>query len=195
MVFRDRSFYALEVFVGPGGSREAWMFISSKIDEVKTALQYGLDSFDGVYMTVWYGRCINLMVYQQGKKEQEINLLPYITFQIPEFPLISFDVSGHIRGIDFPDRQKYGDKTADFKIETDDFVDLVLSDDFEFGFYVDWQSVPFQPLRGQLAAPGEDVMVEANYIRSIRTLPYGYSYDEDGIPRAPGFEWETEYID
>jgi hypothetical protein len=90
MVINDRSFYVLDVCVRPGGSREAWVFVSSQIEEIKTALHYALDVPDAIYLTVWYGREIFLRTYQNGHQTQKINLLPFITVKISGFPLIFF---------------------------------------------------------------------------------------------------------
>ncbi len=191
LVYRDHSFYTLEVFVGPAGARESMIFISSQIDEIKTALHYSMDYPDAIYLTIWYGRQIYLTVYQHGTKTQVINLLPHLTIQIPAFPEISFDADGNLQGIYFSDLLNKGDPEAAFQIDTDDFIDLVTADNFKFSFFIDWASIPYPTLEGTLAMPGEKVVVETCNTREILPLPYGCTEFEDGATKAD-FDWETD---
>jgi hypothetical protein len=191
LVYQDRSFYALEVFVRPGGARESMVFVSSKIDDIKTALHYSLDYPDAIYLTVWYGREILLSVYQNGSRVQMINLLPYLTIQIPGFPLISFDFDGNIKGLFFSDALDKGDRESGFEVDTDDFIDLVTSDDFEFHFEVDWSSVPYPNLDGTLAMPGERVRIETSDTHENLPVAYGFTEFEDG-PAKTDFDWEVD---
>jgi hypothetical protein len=192
MRYQDRSFYLLEVFVRPGGAREAMVFVSSKIDEIQTALYYSLDYPDAIYLTVWYGRDISLATYQEGIRTGYISLLPYITIHIPGLPAIWFDEQNSLRGISFSDRLVKRDPEAELEMDSEDFIELVLSDAFDFRFTVDWEAVPTEALSGMLAMPGQAVQIETSYTGETLFVPYGYSEFEDGLSSLPGFDWETD---
>jgi hypothetical protein len=78
-----KSFYTLELFILPGGSRKAHLYAFGSIAEVQRALKVEFSHAFELYTLLVYGEDVYLSIYQGGEMVNQINLLPYITVNIP----------------------------------------------------------------------------------------------------------------
>jgi hypothetical protein len=86
-----KSFYTLELFIGPGGGRKATTYVLGSLTEIKQAIEVEFSIASEIHFLICYGEDVWLSTYHHGKMVNEINLLPYITVEIPGDGVFSID--------------------------------------------------------------------------------------------------------
>lgn len=86
-----KSFYALELFISPGGGRKATTYVLGSLAEIQQAIVVEFSRSFDLYLLLIYGEAIWLSTYQHGQMVSELNLLPYITVEIPDVGTFSID--------------------------------------------------------------------------------------------------------
>ncbi|MFI9580353.1 hypothetical protein ACIHCQ_00515 [Streptomyces sp. NPDC052236] len=144
----ELSFYDLAFGVSPGGARMDAHFIRGTLDEVKADLAGELAEEINLYLLCWYGAELTLDVYQHGKREQSIDLHPFITIAIDGYPDITFKGPGEPVGYDF-------DEAADGGTLSDRMFMGSLGDAVRVT--VDWSRIEVPPLIGEVAGWDDEV--------------------------------------
>ena len=189
-----KSYYVLEMFVGPGGSRQAISFISGESGEIQAAFDGMMRNCFNLYHLVFYGQDIFLSAYQEGEKKQTVDLLPHIQVEFKAITidkkerdvLIRFNGSHEARAYD-----KQGN-ALDTKIDWDDpeweevsgncFGDeLVYGKDFLYTSGFEFTK-DIYPLTGDLLSKGDDARVEyhSHYMNDNEIGRYGVDEIELG---------------
>lgn len=187
----DASFYVLELSVQPGGSREWTMFVSNNVEDIKSALDESLGA-GGAYMTLWYGREIWLRTYIDGEKKPDINLLPFITYQVDGYPPIGFEENGKTTGVS---QERIRSELTDVLIEavTDEETPAGIS------YSVNWMLIDPPPLTGNILRPGERTQDEGGEIigYGINDLENGFftSYETENAESEETITWEDEWYE
>ncbi|HEY1011248.1 MAG TPA: hypothetical protein VGE07_01005 [Herpetosiphonaceae bacterium] len=164
-----KSFYALEMFVEPGGVRECLVFVVASLDVAKRVLDAALHRPFDAYLWACYGRSAWLSAYRRGRLVQEINLLPFIKLVIEDSAPFGFDENGAPRGSNgpLPDlgalREELWDGSA------------------RVGGWVDWDRLAVEPLRGPAAVPGDSVTIRSHYVGGEEDVRYGVTETESGL--------------
>ena len=138
------------------------------------------------------GEEINLRTYQEGVETQKIDLLPYIRINLPGFPSVWFDKEAEGRGFKFSDKEDApGDAQNDTTIaDFEAYLAATPEEDWEAEAVVDWQAVPVQPLRGDLAQMGDLLSVYSGYVSGAEPVGYGRNETEQGEHDDESIDWE-----
>jgi hypothetical protein len=186
-----KSFYALEIFVQPGGARESLVFVFDNLEDIKRALAKCLTCHSDIYLMTWYGRDINLLVYQEGKEVQKLNLLPYIRISIEGYPEIWYDSDGNLQGVRFSDRSysKAHTENDSLEVDAEQFIDNL--DALDFTCTVNWDAIHVQPLQGELVKRGDRVIIFSDYIKGKERVRYGLNETEQGL-HVENIDWEDD---
>ena len=89
-------FYILELSVKPGGSRKHVMHVHTSLTTIYRVLQQ--DLIEDASLAIWYGEEIILHRCLNYKVIESIDLHPYITYYVGEFPPIKFDDDNDVIG-------------------------------------------------------------------------------------------------
>jgi len=171
MVHEVSSFYALEVFIAPGGSRKADCYVFDNLEDVARALEADLSKSSNVYLVVVQGESIRLTAYEDGAPVKQINMLPYITIDVPGYPTIAFDRHGELLGFDMEADVEVGDEDED-EIST---MRLFTYKAGHIAVRIDWEAAAIPALKGARIAPGEEVELRSDFLRGTATVRYGYN--------------------
>lgn len=83
-----RSFYTLELFVQPGGSRMSWLFIVNNITTIKEVLTHYFEQ-DSIHLSLYhllsYGTSIIVQHYENGNRIRTIDIVPLIQVSFAGF--------------------------------------------------------------------------------------------------------------
>lgn len=195
-MYAKKSFYVLEMFVWPGGARKSEIHVHNNLAAIQQALVADLSYGGNVYLLTAYGEQINLRTYQEGVETQKINLLPYIRVEMQGFPDAWFDQEGTLRGVKFSDRDYetgYAENDA-VEVDSETFIEASAEDDWETRATVDWQAVPVQPLRGNLAQKGDPLEVYSDYTKCEESVGCGRNETEQGEHEDENIDWEQADI-
>lgn len=83
----NSSFYILELYLAPGGSRQSVLAVSGGLSDVEAAFTSRMAQDDTPFNLAWYGQGCWLSAYEAGERIKTVNLLPYILLTFPEFAL------------------------------------------------------------------------------------------------------------
>ncbi|MGC0422704.1 hypothetical protein [Embleya sp. AB8] len=150
-----KSFYDVRFGVSPGGARKDAHHICGSLDEAVAALASEFDDSLNVWLVFDYGHGADLAldVYQRGERERSIDLHPFVTIRIDGYPDITFlgsgEPTGHAVGADDAERVRA------------ELSDGLFEGRFEgrFQVTVDWDAALVPPLVGEIAEPGDHVML------------------------------------
>jgi hypothetical protein len=187
----DKSFYALEIFVQPGGARESLVFVFDNLEDIQRALAKCLSHHLDIYLMTWYGRDVNLLVYQEGKEVQKLNLLPYIHITIEGYPEIGYDENGNLQGLKFSNQsyRKGYDDSESFEVDGKKFIDNL--DALSFTSTINWNAIPVQALQGDLVKKGDKVTIFSNYMEAEELVGYGLNETEYGLHKE-NIDWDDD---
>ncbi len=88
------SFYVLELSVAPGGARKHDEYLYNNLEDIERALRKDLTDSSQTELALTHGETIKLRVYNHNRLTRAIDLLPYLTIQVPGFPLLGFHSDG-----------------------------------------------------------------------------------------------------
>lgn len=91
-----KSFYTLEMYIQPGGGRQALLLVTDSIAEIKRSLELALSDNFQLYILLDYSEDIWLCAYQQCRMVCEIDLLPYLTVEIENYGTFTIDESQQV---------------------------------------------------------------------------------------------------
>lgn len=156
----NKSFYALEMSVDPGGARMWDVHVQDDLEEIRPILDGALTTSNFLYLLAWYGTRIELLTFHAGKEVQRVNLLPHIRVRVEGYPEIWFDANGERHGVKFKDQNHRRDyaELPDPEIEYKPFMEAV--DANKFTAVMDWNAVSILPLQGERAQMGDRLMVD-----------------------------------
>jgi hypothetical protein len=144
-----KSFYTLEMYIRPGGGRQALLFIANSIAEIQSALQMALADNFQLYLLLRYGEDIRICAYQTGELVRHINLLPYIIVEMKEYGTFTIDEHQAV--------------TPDFSEELGEILlegDLQLS---KIQVIINWSKLEIPTLVEPLLLPGEPTLYYDHY--------------------------------
>jgi hypothetical protein len=189
-----KSYYVLEMFVGPGGSREALVFISGEREEIKRVLRAMMGSAMNLYHLVFYGQDVRLSTYQDGEQISSLDLLPKITVCFKGISLedqrrdarVRFDPDGSPHGIDAKGKRTKEEiswDSPDWSAVSDRCFggELVEGEDFEVIVDLDLDR-ELPALSGDLLRRGDDdeVRYHSHYYQRLGSGTYGAQDEEQG---------------
>ncbi|GCE15399.1 hypothetical protein [Tengunoibacter tsumagoiensis] len=184
-----RSFYLLELWVGPGGARKADYYLFNTREEIKQALADDLSQQRlGPYLVLWYGEIINLFVYSEGKSVWKKDLHPYITFHLPGYPPLQGTADGCILDVSnsglLPSAQTRQDSQR--RLFRDELIDILWpteqvgsGQESAVRVEIDWAAIDIPALEGPCLQPGEVVTCGQSYTNEEEQFEYGYNTLED----------------
>lgn len=184
-----KSFYALEIFVQPGGARKAEVHVFDNLERIQQTLDDELSLAINIYLLAWYGEDIFLLTYRDGAEVQKIPMLPRIRLKIKGYPEIWFDETNQMRGIKFKGldyRQGWAENESRV-VNDETFIDKMIEDKLKFSATVDWDAVNVEPFAGEAAKPGDHLIVFSNYTKEKIKVGYGFNELETG-------EYEDETV-
>jgi len=129
----NNEYYVLELSVDPGGASKNDLYLLYSLVDVWTTLQTELTKHAG--LAIWYGEDILLYRCLNSRVIEKIDLHPFITFYIGDFPPIKFDkenkVIGYKKKVFYsPTKKLINDEVAiDFNLKTIDEVYRYLNYD------------------------------------------------------------------
>jgi len=121
-------YYVLELSVDPGGARKNDFYLLSTLQAVWNVLQEELTRNAG--LAVWYGEDILLYRCVNNKSTEVIDLHPFITFYIGDFPPIKFGKNNKVKG--------YTKDNSDSDNSDSDPIDFTLKDIDEVYRYLNY---------------------------------------------------------
>jgi hypothetical protein len=152
-----KSFYTLELFIGAGAGRKATTYVFGSLVEIKQALEVEFSRASEIYLLICYGEDVWLSTYHQGKLVNEINLLPYITVDIPDEGVFSID-----------ENQQVSPQVAE---DDDDFHDddglpmrLFTDEVEEYTVIIDWSKLAIPDLISPILQPEDVVLANDRYM-------------------------------
>lgn len=87
-----KSYYALNFAADLGGAYKNVCFFSSSFEEIQMALVQHL--VEDLYTQVWHGQYVSLEATHIGEKQPQIDLLPHLQINIPDYGCLFFDAQG-----------------------------------------------------------------------------------------------------
>jgi hypothetical protein len=144
-----KSFYTLEMYISPGGARQALLFIANSIEEIKGALQSALSDNFQLHLLLAYGEDVRLCAHQKCQIVCDINLLPYLAIKIKGYGTFTID--------------EFQKVTPSFPEE---LTDLLLNNDtenLEITVFVDWSNLKIPVLEQPLLMPGAATILKEHY--------------------------------
>lgn len=175
-----RSFYALEMHVGPGGCRRGDCFVLSDLEAVKQLVTADLSTGIGVYLAAWYGEDILVTAYAPGEPPRTVDLLPFIRIRIPGYPDITF-----------PDGEcsfDFQEDEAAQESEEDALSHKLFCDEIQPSeVIIDWGAAELPPLPPPVLPAGEPARVFSHYLGYEREAVYGHNDFEGGDHRGAGY--------
>ncbi|AFY94845.1 hypothetical protein [Chamaesiphon minutus] len=149
-----KSFYTLDLFIGPGAGRKATTYVFGSLAEIKQALEVEFSRGIEVYLLIYYGEDIWLSTYHHGKMVNEINLLPYITVDIPGEGVFSID-----------ENQQVSPPIADDEDDDDSLSARLFTDEVEeYTIIIDWSKLAIPDLIAPILQPKEVTLASDRYM-------------------------------
>jgi hypothetical protein len=153
-----KSFYTLEMNVGPGGVRYATLLVTNSIEEIKLALQIEFSSGSFIGLLLEYGMNVCICTYQKGEVVSYINLLSYLSVEIADGTVYTID--------------------EDLEITPD--IDG-WECDCDYTMFIDWSSLEIPELLPPLLLPNEVTLVNDSYLGTEITPERVKIFLESGI--------------
>ncbi len=195
-----RSFYTLEIFVGPGGARMSYRFVLTDWKRVRQVLTtyfgsgYGQDPEAGLELLVEYGTDFVLQTYQAGVRTQRLDLRPFISVKIQgyePFPCLAWSELTAFQVENSPARLA---KPEDFDFE-ECLEELTAAGPLAWTALIDWAGFEAEALTGKLLRPGERVRLFASNVKEEIGGEYGAYETEEGFFKSkPDWDnlWDLE---
>ncbi len=191
-----KSFYTLELFIGAGAGRKATTYVFGSLAEIKQALEVEFSRACEIHFLICYGEDVWLSTYHHGKMVNEINLLPYITVEIPGDGVFSIDENQQVSPPITDDF--YDDDGLPMRLATDEVEDYTI--------IIDWSKLAIPDLIESIVQPEDVVLANDRYIGtkvsqadldeflkcqtvaeikdSLGVIYYGWNDSESGITSA-----------
>jgi hypothetical protein len=169
-----KSFYELSFGVAAGGSRKCTHYIRGSLDEIKSDLHAELTEEINLYLLCCYGADLSLLVYQHGELDRSIDLHPFVTISVDDYPTLTFAGPGQPIGYDFSadDDADNEEETLSHRMFIGDLGDAV-------SVTVSWDRLDVPPLTGEVLTV-DDALEPAFH----HGTSYGYSDCEVGSGNA-----------
>ncbi len=149
-----KSFYTLELFIDAGGGRKATTYVFGSLAEIKQALEVEFSRACEIHLLICYGEDVWLSTYHCGKMVNEINLLPYITVDIPGHGVFSIDENQQVSppiADDF-----YDDDGLPMRLGTNEIEDYTV--------IIDWSKLEIPDLIEPIVRSEDVVLANDRYI-------------------------------
>ena len=169
-----QSFYWLDLWVEPGGSRKHEAYFFASLDEIKYTLEADLEN--DAYHALIYGEHIDLKAYSHGKLTWELDLHPYLTFHVTGYPPFTCTTDGgdfeHVDLTAFPPENEEIEAN---RLETwiDNLGDEMFDHSATVEVEIDWDAMAIPELEGELAQDGEPVIFQDE--GGISEVAYGFN--------------------
>jgi hypothetical protein len=144
-----KSFYTLEMYISPGGGRQALLFVTSSIAEIKDALELALSDNFQLHLLLDYGEDVRLCAHQKCQMVCNINLLPYLTVEVESYGTFTIDESQLVTPT-FPE------ELSELLLEGD-------PDTINIKVVIDWSKLEIPTLEQPLLMPGEATILKEHY--------------------------------
>jgi hypothetical protein len=190
-----KSFYTLELFIGAGAGRKATTYVFGSLAEIKQAIEVEFSRASEVYLLICYGEDVWLSTYHYGKMVNEINLLPYISVDIPGDGVFSID-----------ENQQVSPPITDDEDDDDSLSTRLFTDEVEeYTVIIDWSKLVIPDLIAPILQPEEVALANDRYmstkvsqaeldefsncqtlaeLEELEILYYGWNDGEAGITSA-----------
>ncbi len=189
-----KSFYALELFVQPGGLRGSLVFVFDNLEDIKRVVPKYCSCYSAFKLITWYGGEVNLLVYQEGKEVQKLNLLPYIRIHIEDYPKARYDSNGQLITVKFNNKSFKKEDDENDKSELNSSRSIKKIKSLDLACVVDWDAISIQSLQGELVKKGDKVTIFSNYIEAKERVGYGVNETEFGLYRET-IDWEADELE
>ncbi|PJZ69155.1 hypothetical protein CH373_11445 [Leptospira perolatii] len=195
-----RSFYTVEIFIGPGSARMSYLFVLDKKADVIHSIHSFLSNpvLGANYLLLFYGCDIIVQTYQNGIRTQKIDARPYIRMKIEDFDEIGFTEEELCPSVNCNFHKKWEEDLKLRRTDAQGNVEWILVDElpdsehWKVQYSTDFEKIPIESLTGTIARESEFVLVDDHYAQF--EIPYKLgSYENEWRIWNPHFHREDPF--
>ncbi len=156
---KRNSFYSLEVFPTPLDlPSSVKIFILDGFEDFQDKFSILIEPRSGyqdVFLAITNGRMMILRTFQNGKLVSEIDLRPYVTFQIWGKQNVEKETTNWIDALYLTLQETKGTIDNPVKVE---FINKTRANNvWQIDAIVDWENIPFAPLMEPIIKVGQSI--------------------------------------